>query len=73
MRQLLAALTVIGSLSLPLIGCGPPCKVTRDPDCDYTKTFNNCRDLCVTENGEQIDDFEADDEQESNSSEGVDG
>jgi hypothetical protein len=72
MSRLLAALTVVGSLSL--LGCSSPCRIVEDPDCDKTETDHNCLFLCAPENGEQIDDSdEMENEQEFDSSDGVDG
>lgn len=72
MRRLIAVLAVLGSFSVPLLGCSV-CVVVDDPDCDRTETGHKCRQVCA-DNGEQEDDFgETDDEQESTGSEDVDG
>lgn len=49
MRQLLAmmlgTMMVVGLVAL--LGCSPPCKLTPDPDCDWTKVDHHCMYLCA--------------------------
>lgn len=71
MRNLLA-LAVVGSLSLSLIGCSTPCRLTPDPDCDRTKADHVCAEICAPENVQEDDFSEVEDQQASHSSERVD-
>lgn len=73
-KQLLAALTVVASLSTSLLaGCGT-CRVTRDPDCDYTQTNHHCHDRCAPDEGAEPDDsVDLEDEQEVVAPEATEG
>ena len=69
MRQLLATLTVVGSFTLPLLGCGTEksCRLVPDPDCDWHVSDSHCMYLC--EKNQANDSDENADEQDFYSSE----
>jgi hypothetical protein len=59
------ALAVLGTVSLLLIGCFTPCRVTPDPDCDRTKTNHVCPDICAAEDEAEEDSPEMEDQEAS--------